>query len=224
MIVLTIDGRAVSATEGTKLLAVCLKNGIYVPHLCDLPGDPDPGGACRLCLVEIDDAPRPLCACTVTAAEGMAVSTDAPRVRELQRSALQLLLSAHHIDCAACAANRRCGLQDVARFLGIRLQPDPYPGLVAEGSPDTTHPVFDYLPHRCILCGKCVKTCRNRHAATRLSFAGRGLDTVVTSFGATAASAAACTECQACARVCPVGALVLKDGSRPTASPRMPPE
>ncbi|MFH1985495.1 MAG: 2Fe-2S iron-sulfur cluster-binding protein [Pseudomonadota bacterium] len=223
MIRLTIDGRAVTAATGADLLSVCLASGIFVPHLCYLPESPEPGGACRLCLVEVAGAVRPLCACTVTATEGMEVFTNTARVRELQKSALRLLLSAHHIDCAACAANRRCGLQDTARFLGIGLTSAPHPGLLANGAADTTHPQFDYLPHRCILCGKCIRICRKHHPNVQLSFAGRGFKTLITSFGITEKTAAACAECLACIRVCPVGALLLKDGSLPEPAPGGPP-
>lgn len=215
MIRLTIDGRDVSAAIGADLLSGCLDSGIFVPHLCHLPQSPEPGGACRLCLVEVSGAVRPLCACTVTVADGMEVFTGTPRVRELQKSALRLLLSAHHIDCGACAANRRCGLQTMARFLGIGLKPAPLPGLVDDNPVDESHPVFDYLPHRCILCGKCIRICRERHTDAQLSFARRGFKTLITSFGITEKAAAACKDCLACIRVCPVGALVLKDGSLP---------
>lgn len=215
MTTVIIDGRAVSAAEGADLLSVCLDNGVFIPHLCHLPESREPGGACRLCLVEVVGAVRPLCACTVTAADGMEIRTDTPRVRELQKSALRLLLSNHHIDCSACAANRRCGLQDMTRFLGMRLKSAPLPGLVDDNPVDGSHPVFDYLPHRCILCGKCVRICRERHTNVQLSFAGRGFKTCITSYGVTEKSAAACAGCLACIRVCPVGALLLKDGSLP---------
>jgi bidirectional [NiFe] hydrogenase diaphorase subunit len=215
MIRLTIDGRDVSAAIGTDLLSVCLDNDIFVPHLCHLPQNPEPGGACRLCLVEVRGAVRPLCACTVAVVDGLEVFTDTPQVRALQKSALRLLLSAHHIDCGACAANRRCGLQAMARFLGIRLKPDPLPGLVADNPVDESHPVFNYLPHRCILCGKCIRICRQRHTDVQISFAQRGFKTHITSFGTTEKTAAACIDCLDCIRACPVGALVLKDGRLP---------
>jgi bidirectional [NiFe] hydrogenase diaphorase subunit len=215
MIRLTVDGRAIEAQTGADLLSVCLDNGIFIPHICHLPGNPHPGGACRLCFVEVAGAVRPLCACTVTVEENMAVFTDTPRARELQKSALRLLLSAHHIDCAACAANRRCDLQNLAKHLGIRLKPAPHPALVTDNPVDTTHPVIDYYPHRCVLCGKCVRICRTQHPDVQFALAGRGFNTVVTSFGSASASADACIDCLACARACPVGALLLKDGRLP---------
>jgi len=218
MIRMTIDGRTVSSPPHTDLLSVCLDNDIFVPHLCHLPGNPIEGGACRLCFVEVTGAARPLCACTVTVAEGMEVFTNTPRVRELQKSALRLLLSAHHIDCKACAANRRCGLQDMARRLNMRLRAAPQPGLMSDNPVDHTHPAFDYLPHRCILCGKCVRICQRHQPEVQLSFAGRGFNTLITSFGSTASASVDCAECLACIRACPVGALLLKDGSLP-ASP-----
>ena len=216
MIRLTIDGSTVSTSQHTDLLSVCLDNGIFVPHLCHLPGSPTHGGACRLCLVEVTGAVRPLCACTVTVAEGMEVFTATPRVRELQKSALRLLLSAHHIDCASCAANLRCGLQDMARRLNIRVKPAPHPNLVRDNPIDHTHPAFDYLPHRCILCGKCVRLCQRHQPQAQLSFSGRGFNTVITSFGSTSSTAVDCVNCLACIQACPVGALLLKDGSLPT--------
>lgn len=220
MITMTIDGRPVTAEENMDLLSVCLEHGVYIPHLCHLPDNPEPGGACRLCLVDVQGAVRPLCACTVIAADGMVVDTGTQRIRALQKSALRLLLSRHHIDCGNCEANRRCGLQNVARFLGVRLRAAPHPGLVEGDLVDTSHPVFDIRPHRCILCGRCVRLCRQHGRQAQLSFAGRGIDTVVTGFG-DAEAAASCRECQACIRACPVGALLFKDGSLPPVASAM---
>jgi len=140
----------------------------------------------------------------------MTVRTDTPAVRELQRSALRLLLSVHEVDCAHCPANKKCALQDIAKFLGMGLKAkglDQFlkqPGLIAD------HPVIDYYPNRCVLCGRCVRVCRTKEGRPLMNFAARGFHTLISFYGANREPMPSCEQCQACSKVCPVGALVLK--------------
>ncbi|MBW1802089.1 MAG: (2Fe-2S)-binding protein, partial [Deltaproteobacteria bacterium] len=99
-VTIRVDDRTIESREGVPLLQACLDNDIYIPNLCYLEGMDHPPASCRLCFVEIGDEEKPVLSCTVKVSEGMVVRTDTPRVRRLQRSALQLLLSVHHVDCA----------------------------------------------------------------------------------------------------------------------------
>ncbi len=210
MITLTVDDRTIQAPEGSSVLSACLSAGITIPHLCWMEADSPAGApaACRLCLVEIDGFRDPVTACTVTVENGMTVYTGTEVVRSLQKMAFKLLLSVHRVDCKHCPANKACALQDIAKFLGVGLGCKPFERVLKEPEVDTHHPVFDYYPNRCVLCGLCVRICRQQHRQPQLSFAGRGFETVVGYFDADPLAAANCVSCRECLAVCPTGALV----------------
>lgn len=206
---IVVDDRELTAESGASLLDVCLSNGIYIPNLCHMSEAPEPHASCRLCFVEIDGEPGPRTACTTLVQAGMRVRTDTTAVRALQRTALRLLLSVHDLRCKSCPANRRCELQRLARILGIKLKSDSFGKYLREPEIDTRHPMLNHYPNRCVLCGRCIETCRRLHERSLISFARRGFDTVVSFEDVTDPS------CNTCVFVCPVGALTLKDGSIP---------
>lgn len=210
MVALTVDDRTIAAPAGSSVLLACLAAGITIPHLCWLETDSpaDAPAACRLCFVEIDGFREPVTACTVTVESGMTVRTGTEAVRKLQKTAFKLLLSVHRVDCKHCPANKACALQDMAKFLGVGLGCKPFERVLKEPEVDTRHPVLDYYPNRCVLCGICVRICRDRHESSLLNFAGRGFDTVVGYFDTDPDAAGDCASCQACITACPTGALV----------------
>ena len=122
MITLRIDDQKIEVAEGTNLLEACLDNGIYIPNLCYIEGMKHPPASCRLCFVEIEGTDNPVLSCSVRVGREMVVNTDTPRVRRLQKTALQLLLSVHDVDCKNCPANRKCALQEMAKFLKVALK------------------------------------------------------------------------------------------------------
>lgn len=212
MITMTVDDRPIEAPDGSSVLSACLSAGVTIPHLCWLETDSpaDAPAACRLCFVEIDGFREPVTACTVPVENGMTVHTGTAAVRSLQKTAFKLLLSVHRVDCKHCPANKACVLQDIAKFLGVGLGCKPFERVLKEPDVDVSHPVLDYYPNRCVLCGLCIRVCRHRHEQSQLSFAGRGFDTVVGYFDADPAAASDCGSCRACLEVCPTGALVEK--------------
>ena len=211
MVKITVDNRELMVEEGATLLEVCLKNDIYIPNLCWMEGMAEPWASCRLCFVEIEGEKQPLAACTVPTRNGMVVRTDAPAVRELQQSALELLLSVHHVDCKNCHANKKCVLQDLARFLKVNLKPKHLENYLKPVETDETHPYLVYFPNRCVLCGMCIHVCREIHGQPLISFANRGFDTVISFQGIGNDPDVASGSCTACAEICPVGALTTKD-------------
>ena len=210
MITLQIDGRKIQAAGGTNLLEACLDHGIYIPNLCYLEGMPHPPVSCRLCFVEVEGSGDPVCACSISIDRPMVVRTDAPQVRKLQKAGLHLLLSAHEVDCKSCPANRQCPLQDMAKFLRVAINNKGFEQLLRETRVDKSHPFWDHYPNRCVLCGKCVHVCRRQKHRAGLTFAQRGIDTVIGFYDRPQNETPPCENCQACVDVCPVSALVPK--------------
>ncbi|MDJ0815598.1 MAG: 2Fe-2S iron-sulfur cluster-binding protein [Desulfobacterales bacterium] len=210
MITLQIDDKKVEVAPGTNLLEACLDKGIYIPNLCHLDGMEHPPASCRLCFVEIEGTDHPVIACKISVDREMAVQTGTPRIRRLQKTALRLLLSVHDVDCKNCPANRKCALQDIARFLSTALKSGHLDVFLKKVRIDRNHPRLDYYPNRCVLCGKCVYICQKQHQRRELTFAKRGFETVIGFFDIQDGTPAVCRTCHACAEVCPVAALIPK--------------
>ena len=206
-----MDDKEIRANEGTNLLQACLENDIYIPNLCYLEEMTEPPASCRLCFVEIDGEKKPVASCTLQVRSGMVIRTDTPAVRKLQRAALRLLLSAHHVDCGPCPANKKCVLQDLAKFLKVGLKPKKLELHLKEPEVDDSHPHLTYFPNRCVLCGKCLQVCRAANGGALLAFAQRGFDTVISLYGGAGSASKACDTCEACIAICPVAALRPKE-------------
>ena len=210
MITLRIDDIKIKVVEGTNLLETCLENGIYIPNLCYLKGMQSSPVSCRLCWVEIEGTDHPVSSCSIRVGREMVVHTNTPKVRQLQKTALKLLLSAHDVDCKNCPANRKCTLQDMAKFLKVALKTKDLDRLLKETRIDERHPFLDHYPNRCVLCGKCIYVCRQQQNRIGLTFARRGIDTVIRFYDRPQTEPPPCETCQACIEVCPVAALLPK--------------
>ncbi len=199
----TIDDREVAVGKERTILQAALQNAIYIPHLCYHP-DLEPLGVCRLCMVEADA--KMVLACRTAAERGMTVRTRSPRLDELRRVNVEVLVANHHLTCRGCKTSSRCTLQKIMAYIRIdrkrvqRLRPPK------EDLPlDNSNPFFDYAPNKCVLCQICIHTCKQiQHA---LNLIGRGYNTKVAFFG----DASICKSCRQCVIRCPVGALTPKE-------------
>jgi len=213
-----VDNQEIEAPEGMTLLQACLENGIYIPNLCYLKGMDSPSASCRMCFVEIEGERQPVTSCTVVVRDKMVVKTGSPAVRRLQKTALRLLLSVHDVDCKNCHANKKCELQNIAKFLKVGLKPKRLQKFLKEIRIDETHPFIIHYPNRCVLCGKCVQVCRGKHGQSVLTFAKRGFDTIISTYRSTDVPSTSCERCDICVETCPVGALALKESRQESAS------
>ncbi|MEJ2657465.1 MAG: 2Fe-2S iron-sulfur cluster-binding protein [Desulfobacterales bacterium] len=204
-----VDNREIEAPENTTVLQACLDNGIYIPNLCYLEGMEAPSASCRMCFVEVEGERQPVTSCTALVKENMVVKTDTETVRDLQRTALRLLLSVHDVDCKNCHANKNCALQNIAKFLKVGLKPKRLGRYLKEIEIDESHPFLIHYPNRCVLCGKCVHICKEKHDQPILTFAKRGFDTIISFLGVEDSFMLDCSACHACIDICPVGALAL---------------
>ena len=210
MIKIVVDNREFQVKDGANLLKACLDHEVYIPNLCYMDMLEHPPASCRLCFVEIEGREQPIPSCQVEAVENMVVKTDTPTVRRLQRTALELLLSVHHVDCGHCPANKKCELQKITRFLKVGLKPKRLDHFLKDQEILDDHPFLNHHPNRCVLCGKCIQVCRKTHGAPIMDFAGRGFATVISFYGQQSAETVPCGHCLACVKICPVGAITPK--------------
>jgi bidirectional [NiFe] hydrogenase diaphorase subunit len=210
-VTLTIDGKEIRARNGEKILWAALDNDIYIPNLCAIREADPPFGGCRLCFVEVEGGPCPVTACSEVVKEGMVVHTRTPAVMRLRRTAFELLLSHHDLDCRNCPKNRNCELQRIAAREGFKLKLRRFRKVPRSLPVDSSHPLFIYDPNKCVVCGKCIWVCQ-QNGVGAIDFAHRGLETRVSTFDNVPLIDSNCASCLDCVQVCPVGALLVKEG------------
>jgi len=208
---LTINGNKVIAGEGENLLRVALANGIYIPNLCYMKERAPEPASCRLCFVGVAGRETPVTACTETVVEGMVVNTQDAAACRLSQTGFELIMASHALDCARCARNGTCELQQIAHHLKVKINTKRFRKILRGLPVDDSHPNIRYEPDKCMLCGRCVWVCHERVMEPTLGYAYRGFKRVVSTFGGEPLAKHACERCHACVSVCPVGALVLKD-------------
>ena len=207
---LTINDQEIRALDGEKLLWAALDNGIYLPNLCAIREKSEPFASCRLCFVEIEGKDIPVTACTIPVAEGMVVNTKGAKALRLARTALELLLASHPVDCAHCLKNGSCELQKIAKHLNVKLKTKRFRKILPELPIDSSSPLFIYDPNKCVLCGRCVWVCQEKLGKGTIGFAYRGFRRMVTTVGDEPMGKSRCQDCSECVAVCPVGALVFR--------------
>jgi NADH-quinone oxidoreductase subunit G len=197
----TVDGRELQARPGTLLIEACRASGIEIPSFCYYPGL-SLQAACRMCLVEVEKAPKLQTACTLPVAEGMVVRTATSQVADARRSMLELLLANHPLDCPVCDKGGECELQDMvfrygageSRFTEVKRHVDE----------QQWSPVVFFDAPRCILCYRCVRVCGEALGEGALGVLNRGASSEI---APNHGDHLECQECGMCIDICPVGAL-----------------
>ncbi len=177
MMKIRIDDRLLEATEGSTIMDVAQAAGIDVPHFCYHPAF-EPEGSCRMCLVEIEGAPKLELACSTRVKDGMNVLTSSPKVMKARKEVLEFLLAEHPLDCPICDKAGECRLQDYyerygrfdARFRELKEKRDKIVPLGKRLLLDR---------ERCILCTRCVRFLREVTGTGELGVFERGARTEI---------------------------------------------
>jgi NADH-quinone oxidoreductase subunit G len=199
-----IDGVPVKARKGEMLIRATDASGVYVPRFC-YHEKLSIAANCRMCLVEVEKAPKPIPACATPVAEGMKVFTKSPRAIGAQRATMEFLLINHPLDCPICDQGGECELQDLAVGFGRDLS------RYNEGKRSVEDQSLGSLiatdMTRCIQCTRCIRFTQEIAGIQELGMVGRGeLMTVRTYIESTVNHELSGNVID----LCPVGALVSK--------------
>jgi NADH-quinone oxidoreductase subunit G len=198
---LIIDGREIQAPAGTLVIDAAKRAGIEIPAFCYWEGL-SLQAACRMCLVEVEKAPKLLTACTLPVAEGMVVRTETPVVAQARKSMVEFLLTNHPLDCPVCDKGGECELQDMAFRYGVGES--RYLETKHHVDEQQWSPIVFFDAPRCILCYRCVRICAEGMGVHALGIVNRG---VVAEIAPNKGDHLECDECGECIDICPVGAL-----------------
>ncbi|MTI84888.1 MAG: 4Fe-4S dicluster domain-containing protein [Firmicutes bacterium] len=206
-VTLTINGVKVTVPKGTTVLDAAQQAGIFIPTFCHDP-ELTKYGACRICVVEITGMRNLPASCATDATEGMEVFTESPAVIEARKTILELLLANHPLDCLTCDKNGACRLQDYCFRYGVKET--GFEGAKKDHPIDDSNPYILRDANKCILCGRCVRTCAQIEDRSVIDFAYRGFNTKVATAMDLPLADSDCVYCGRCVAVCPVGALMIK--------------
>ncbi|MDO4571100.1 MAG: NADH-dependent [FeFe] hydrogenase, group A6 [Planctomycetia bacterium] len=208
---IVVNGREVEFSNERNLLEVIRKAGIEIPTFC-YHSELSIYGACRLCLVLVEGRGI-MAACSTAPAEGMVIHTDTKEIRNMRKISVELLLANHNLECPTCIRSSSCELQNLARRLGV--EEIRYKKRTNMEPVDKSSPSLERDPNKCVLCGDCVRVCKELQGIGAIDFENRGSNAkVAPAFNANLADVE-CVNCGQCAAVCPTGAIVPKqDGQR----------
>ncbi len=204
MIELTINNIDVQAEENMTILDAAKSVGIHIPTLCHMK-DLFPTGACRICVVEVEGMKGLIPSCAYPVTEGMKVQTNSIRVKNARKTIVELLVENHPQDCLICVRNGNCELQNLAKKYSLREH--RYIGEKKNHAIDISSASMERDPAKCILCGRCVRTCNEIQKVSAIDFTNRGFRTNVTTPYNKGLNISDCILCGQCILVCPTAAL-----------------
>ncbi|MDO5557384.1 MAG: NADH-dependent [FeFe] hydrogenase, group A6 [Clostridia bacterium] len=201
---LKIDGIEVKVPEGTTILEAARAASINIPTLCFLK-EINEVGECRMCIVEVEGRRGFVTSCIQKVEEGMVVKTNTPDVEETRKVVLDLILSNHKRECLTCIRNKNCELQTLAEKYNI--QTIEYEGERINYDIDDLSPSIVRDMNKCILCRRCVATCKKVQNVGAIETINRGFNSCISTANGESINDVDCTFCGQCITACPVGAL-----------------
>lgn len=205
-VTLTIDGREVTVPRGTTILQAAEKLGTRVPHFCYHPGLSSPA-MCRLCLVEVEGAPKLMPSCVTQAQDGSTVRTQGESALRMRKGVLEFYLLNHPLDCPICDQSGECHLQDYTHAEGRPHGRSREPKRVF-GRDDFGGDVLFY-GDRCVMCTRCVRFMNEVEQDPALTVVERGDRSIIDTFFEQGLDDTHFSG--NIVDICPVGALVSKD-------------
>jgi len=202
----TINGRTIEVPKGTRIIEAAEQLGVGIPHYCYHPGLSAPA-MCRMCLVEIEGAPKLAPACVTEVADGQSILTESPKAREAREGVLEFYLVNHPLDCPICDQAGECKLQDYVAAEGRKHGRTIEPKRIF-GRDDFGGDIL-YYGNRCIMCTRCVRFMREVAQDDRLCVVQRGNRSVIDTFFRDGLENSPWAG--NIVDICPVGALVSKD-------------
>jgi NADH-quinone oxidoreductase subunit G len=176
---LKVNDIEVEVAEGLTVLQACEKAGVEIPRFC-YHEKLSIAGNCRMCLVEMEKAPKPIASCAMPATDGMVIKTNTPNIEKSRKGVMEFLLANHPLDCPVCDQGGECDLQDQSMFYGIdksrfkenkRAVPDKNMG-----------PLIKTQMTRCIHCTRCIRFATEIAGVPELGAIGRGEDMQITTY------------------------------------------
>jgi NADH-quinone oxidoreductase subunit G len=166
-----VDGVPIQAMKGEMIIRATDRSGIYVPRFC-YHDKLSIAANCRMCLVEVEKAPKPLPACATPVTEGMKVFTRSPRAIGAQRATMEFLLINHPLDCPICDQGGECELQDLA--VGFGRDISRYHEGKRSVADENLGPLVATDMTRCIQCSRCIRFTEEIAGMQELGMIGRG--------------------------------------------------
>ena len=200
-----IEGQQFQVDDSLTLLQAARKCGFQIPSLCSWMDGRCSLASCRVCLVKVTGERRLVPSCAYPIREGLEVFINDPMAIEARRTSVELLLSNHSMNCQACEKNGKCELLEVSRIVGARE--GMYEGSKTPATYDDLAPALIRDTSKCILCGRCIETCKQVQGIGILGFENRGFNTIVAPSENRSFAQVPCIQCGQCVNVCPTGAL-----------------
>ena len=198
----TIDGKSIEFQNGESVIQAAARSDIEIPYYCWHPRL-SVAANCRMCLVEVEKAPKLVPACQTECKDGMVVHTDNPKVKDAQRAVHEFLLINHPIDCPICDQAGECKLQDY--YMKYHLTPSRMrDDKVSKPKLERLGPHVMYNAERCIVCTRCVRFMEEVADERQLGVFNRGDHSVIGTFPGQELNNAYSLNT---VDVCPVGAL-----------------
>lgn len=179
MLNLKVNDIDLEVEEGLTVLQACEKAGVEIPRFC-YHEKLSIAGNCRMCLVEIENSPKPIASCAMPATNGMNIKTNTQKVEKARAGVMEFLLANHPLDCPVCDQGGECDLQDQSMYYGLdksrfkenkRVVPDKNMG-----------PLIKTQMTRCIHCTRCIRFATEIAGVPELGTIGRGEDMQITTY------------------------------------------